>query len=204
MNEFILYAYNFRSRSERVLWTLRELDLPHKVIRLDPFKGETNTTEFLQLNPTRKLPVLVQGDKVFTESLPIMEYLNDISETKHLVPVSIEECYQFRRLIHYGETEVEPYLWIGEQATRLSMIYSWPQGTYDDAIKLASQNIGSLWPMFGKSEYLCGNHFTLADIYYYQIISWARKCKIEVPTQVKTYLKRLEDRPAFPEEMQAR
>lgn len=37
---FVLYAYTFRSRAERVLWALRELDHPYEVIRLDPFKGD--------------------------------------------------------------------------------------------------------------------------------------------------------------------
>lgn len=202
MDEFTLYAYNFRSRSERVLWTLRELDLPHKVIRLDPFKGETNTPEFLELNPTRKLPVLVQGDTVLTESMAIMEYLNEISEQQQLLPTSAALRYQCRRLIHYGETEIEPYLWITEQVTSLSKLYRWPEGTYKDAISLAQQNIDALWPMLGKTDYIAGSSFTLADIYFYQIITWAGRYKIQCPTEFKAYMKRLENRPAFPVEMQ--
>ena len=76
MDEIILYAYNFRSRAERVLWTLHELGFAHKVVRLDPFKGETRTPEFMRLSPASKVPVLVQGERVFTESVAIMEYCN--------------------------------------------------------------------------------------------------------------------------------
>jgi len=62
-----------------VLWALREFGFPYELVRLDPFKGETRTEEFLKLNPASKVPVLVMGDKVLTESIAIMEYLNDIS-----------------------------------------------------------------------------------------------------------------------------
>lgn len=208
MEEFILYAYNFRSRSERVLWTLRELAFPHKVIRLDPFKGETNTPEMLALNPSRKMPVLTQGDRVFTESLPIMEYLNEISDGQALVPDTPYEHYQYRRLIHYGETEIEPYLWIAEQATRLSFIYRWPQGADKDARHIAQQNFDALWPMVNEGDYIAGDRFTLADIYYYQMIRWAETHKIQFPENkrqaIADYLKRLQDRPAFPEEMRGK
>ena len=201
MRKFILYAYIFRSRAERVLWALREFEYPYDVVRLDPFKGETNTEEFSSMNPSKKVPVLVHGDNVMTESLAIMEYLNDISERKKLIPSDPEKAFNYRKIIHYGLTEIEPYLWIAEQVSRLKSLYSWPEGTYEGAIIQIKENIKIVWPWTEAAKYIAGDKFSIADIYFYQLISWASKHGIEHPSGVKEYLKSLEKRTAFPVEM---
>ena len=53
------------------------LDLPVEYIRIDLFKGEQKTPEFLALNPNGKVPVLVDGDRRIWESDAIMCYLAD-------------------------------------------------------------------------------------------------------------------------------
>lgn len=136
-SEFTLYAYTFRSRAERVLWTLRELDYAYAVIRLDPYKGETRTQKFLQLNPAGKIPVLVYGDEVLMESMAIMEYLNDLSSDISLIPIIEKARYRYKKVVYYGLTEIEPYLWIADQSGRLRTLYSWPEGAAEEAIRQA-------------------------------------------------------------------
>lgn len=201
MNGFVLYGYPFRSRAERVLWTLREFDYPHKVIRLDPFKGETRTEAFLDLNPARKVPVLCHGDDVYTESSAIMEYLNDISGTRKLIPSAPKAAFDYRKVVHYGLTEIEPYLWLAEQANRLKALYSWPDGTYEQAISRVKENIQRVWPWTEAGGYMVHGEFSLADIYYYHLITWAHQHDIEYPSGTRTYLELLQQRPAFPVEM---
>jgi len=201
ISEFILYAYPFRSRAERVLWTLREFDYPYKVIRLDPFKGETRTEDFLNLNPSRKMPVLCHDNDVFTESSAIMEYLNDISENQKLIPSEPKEVFNYRRVLHYGLTDIEPYLWVAEQASRLKALYSWPVGTYEGAIFRVKENISCVWRWAEAGGYIANGKFTLADIYFYHLITWEKQHNIEHSSSVSEYLKRLQERPAFPVEM---
>lgn len=201
MNEFILYAYPFRSRAERVLWTLKEFDYSYKVKRLDPFKGETKTEEFLMLNPSRKVPVLCHGDDVYTESLAIMEYLNDLSAKLKLIPSEPKEAFNYRKVVHYGLTEIEPYLWLAEQAGRLKELYGWPEGTYEEAIFRLKDNISSVLKWVEKGRYIADSKFTLADIYFFHLITWAKQHNIEYSSGVSEYLSLLQERPAFPSEM---
>ncbi len=63
------------TRSMRVLWTLRELEVEFELVNVDPVRGEVRAPEFLALNPAGKLPVLVDGDFVLTESVAICLYL---------------------------------------------------------------------------------------------------------------------------------
>ena len=198
---FTLYAYPFRSRSERVLWTLIEFNYSFDVVRLDPFKGETNTAEFININPAKKMPVLLEGEKVFTESLAIMEYLNDISEETKLIPIEPDVAYDYRMKVHYGLTEVEPYLWIAEQSTsRFEGLYDWPDGTYDSALSLVKSHLLVVFSWLINKSYIAGDDFTLADIYFYTILTWAQQNNFDVPEHVKKYIKNLEKRSSFPKE----
>ena len=197
---FTLYAYPFRSRAERVLWTLKEFDYSFDVIRLDPFKGETNTPEFIKLNPARKVPVLIEGEESLTESLAIMEYLNGISDSIKLIPTEAAEAYDYRKKVHYGLTEVEPYMWIVEQSTRLKNLYHWPEGAYESASSLVKSHLPVVFSWLENNTYITSNNFTLADIYFYTLLTWAKQQGVDVPEHVTAYIKNLEQRPTFPRE----
>ncbi len=199
--KFVLYAYPFRTRAERVLWALKEFGYPYKVVRLNPFKGETKTEAYLSLNPSGKVPVLTHNGEVFTESLAIIEYLNDLSTTKKLIPSEPKSVYQFRKVIYYGVTEIEAYLWVAEQDSRSRALYTWPKGTYKDAISQVKVNILPVWQWLKESPYIAGDEFTLADILYYQLILWSKEHEIEVPNSINDYLNRLESRASFPAEI---
>ena len=197
---FTLYAYPFRSRAERVLWTLKEFDYSFDVIRLDPTKGEINTPEFIKLNPAKKIPVLLDGEKIMTESLAIMEYLNDISDSTKLIPTEPVAAYDYRKKVHYGLTEVEPYLWIAEQSTRLKGLYDWPEGTHESTLALVKSQLPVIFSWLENNTYIAADEFTLADIYFYTLLTWAEKKNFEMPEHVNKYIKNLEQRSAFPKE----
>jgi glutathione S-transferase len=156
----------------------------------------------MRLNPSKKIPVLLHGEGIFTESLAIMEYLNDISKAHNLIPINPSKAFHYRKIVHYGLTEVEPYLWIAEQASHLRALYNWPDGTYEQAMVLLKQNINLVWQWVDNTAiHITGEEFTLADIYYYHLITWPKQHNIEYPIGVESYLKQLQAREAFPEEM---
>ena len=84
--DLILYSYNFRSRGERVMWALNETGLAYRLVRLNPLKGENRSPAFLSLNPGARIPVLVHGDFVLTESLAILDYVAGLAPELGLVP----------------------------------------------------------------------------------------------------------------------
>jgi glutathione S-transferase len=55
----------------------RYLGLPVDFVRIDVFRGESRTPEFLALNPNGQVPVLQDGTRLLTESNAIMCYLSD-------------------------------------------------------------------------------------------------------------------------------
>ncbi len=192
-----LYAYNFRSRAERVIWMLNELELPFKLIRLDPKKGESHAPEFTTLNPFKKVPVLTHGEQCFTESLAIMEYVHTLNPSKNLVPSEADCIYPFRHIIYFMQSELENYLWIANQSSILHGLYTWPEGTLEESKKLINKNIPYLFEQLKEKEFLVGDQFSMADIYAHSIISWAKARDIGIPESVQEYLNRLMARPAY-------
>ena len=63
------------TRSIRVRWTLQELGVDFEAITVNLLAGEHRSPVFLKINPAGKLPVLVDGDVVLTESVAIVLYL---------------------------------------------------------------------------------------------------------------------------------
>ena len=193
-----LYAHIFRSRAERVIWTLQELELDYRLIRLDAAKGDLQAAEFVRLNPAGKIPVLVHGDKVLTESLPIAEYLCALRPDARLLPETLDENYDFRRIIHFTLSEVEAYLWIADQSSRLRQSYPWPEGTYAQAINLVKKSIPVLFAEVDHKSFATCGRFTIADIYLSHVFAWAAACGIALPDNVARYRERLAQRSSMP------
>ncbi len=200
LNELVLYAFKSRSRAERVLWVLQELRLPHRVVRLDYTKGENTSTAYLKLNPTGKVPTLVNGDFVLTESMAICFYLCSLSDNCFLIPEDENEAAIFYQRVFFAVTEVEPHLWLSDKE-RFIKDEDIPSGIADYSIRQVQQAFTSVDRWLEQAPYIAGAQFSLADILYYHLINWSTSHDIPHSQAVTAYLRRLEAREAFPQSM---
>jgi len=99
------------TRSIRVLWTLRELDVAFEFINVDPTNGEHRRPEFLAVNPAGKLPVLVDGDFILTESVAIVLYLAEKYPEKGFLPTGLRARAEVNRWLLFTATELEQPIW---------------------------------------------------------------------------------------------
>src|SRR5688572_24252019 len=90
--------------SIRVVWMLRELDVEFELATIDPTKGEHRQPEFLALNPAGKLPVLVDGDFILTESVAIVLYLAEKYLEKGLLPAELRARADVYRWLLFSTT----------------------------------------------------------------------------------------------------
>jgi maleylacetoacetate isomerase len=83
-----LYNYYRSSASFRVRIALHLKGIEYKDIPVHLVNngGEQHTAEYAKLNPHQLVPVLKDGDKVITQSLAIIEYLNEIYPSPALLP----------------------------------------------------------------------------------------------------------------------
>ena len=95
------------TRSIRVRWTLQELDIPFEAITVNMMKGEHLQPAFLKVNPAGKLPALVDGDVVLTESMAIVIYLAEKYADKGFIPADVTQRAEFFNWIMFTATELE-------------------------------------------------------------------------------------------------
>jgi glutathione S-transferase len=62
---------------------LQELGVEFEAITVNMLSGEHRSPAFVKLNPAGKLPVLVEGHVVLTESVAIVLYLAEKYRDKH-------------------------------------------------------------------------------------------------------------------------
>ena len=198
-----LYKYTHHSRAETVVWALNELGLEYETKELDAYKLEQKSPEFLAINPYGKIPAITHNGKHFTESLAIIEYLNDLHPEKPLTPNVddanyAEKNYKLRQVISFGMIEIESYLWILTKIKVLGNFENWPKGTAENCITAINNSLPIASEWLESKDYIAGDSFSMADIYYHHLFSWLKTIGVDLPEQVKPYLKRLSARENFP------
>lgn len=200
MNELVLYGLKSRSRAERALWVLQELQLPHRVVRLDYLQGENTSDAYLKLNPAGKIPTLVDGDFVLSESMAICFYLCRLSDRVALIPAGKREAAIFYQRLFFGVTEFEPYLWLADKE-RFIKDEAMPTGIADYSLRKISEAFISINRWLEQTPYVAGNSFSLADILFYHLITWSGLYGVPQTPAVAAYIQRLGTRAAFPPSM---
>ncbi|TYC53985.1 glutathione S-transferase family protein [Rhodobacterales bacterium] len=182
-----------QSRAMRVIWTLEELGEPYE---LDPAAPRSDTVA--ALNGTGKVPVLIDGDAVLTESIAICAYLAD-KHGKLTFPAGTVERARQDGFTQFGVDVLEGALWT---SAKNSFIH--PEDVRVPAIKAVcrlefADGLATLEQRLGDGPYAMGDTFTVADILLGSCLGWASTAKFDLPADgpISDYFKRLKERPAF-------
>ena len=105
-----LYTYFRSSASYRVRIALNLKGLPYasKPIHLVRNGGEQHSPQFAALNPAQLVPVLQDGETVITQSIAILEYLEDTHPTPALLPTSAADRAHVRAMAQLIACEIHP------------------------------------------------------------------------------------------------
>src|SRR5215467_11604709 len=88
MSDFILYGY-FRSSAAfraRIALNLKGIKPELRFVHLLKDGGQQHTAEYKKLNPQELIPALVHDGHTITQSLAIIEYLDEIMPEPPLLP----------------------------------------------------------------------------------------------------------------------
>jgi glutathione S-transferase len=93
----------------KVLACLEVKGIPYEVDHIVPFFGDDR---FTRLSPLRRIPVLVDGDLVLTDSSVICEYLEDLKPEPALYPKDIRDRARARWLEEFADTRMgDVFIW---------------------------------------------------------------------------------------------
>ncbi len=155
-----------QSRASRVIWLLEELGQEYEFIDVGPHDPQVTA-----LNVSGKIPVLVDGDAVLTDSVAIMTYLAD----KHgafTYPAGTVERAQQDALTHTIVDEFDALLWtamrhqfILPEDKRVGAVAESLMWEFDRNFQRMSDR--------AKGPYLQGEKMTIADILCVHCMNWA-------------------------------
>ena len=190
------------TRSVRVLWTLRELDVDFEFVNVDPSRGELRRPEFLAVNPAGKLPVLVDGDFVLTESVAIVLYLAEKYPEKGLLPAGLRARAEVNRWLLFCATELEQPLW---RITRHTRLYP-PEKRLAAEIPIARQDFLDMAAVLERHmegrQFLVGDKATVADFvaaYTLDMASIMDKLELlDGLPRLRAFMERMYERPKAP------
>ena len=188
------------SRTIRVLWMLAELGLEYELHPIGSRTGETQSPEFLRLNPRHKIPVLQHGSFVVTESAAILQYLNETFPHPDIyTPGDAPGRARLAEWCYFIMTELDAgSLYVVRRHAGLKHLYGEAPVAVEAGKEYFLHNIEAMAAGIGiESRYLLGDQLSTADILMMTCLEWARIEKLALPENVMKYRDRLASRPAF-------
>jgi glutathione S-transferase len=185
-----------RTRAFRALWIARELGLAHEHLPIEIGDAGARTPEFLALNPNGRLPVIVDGDFVLSESLAITLYLAKKYSSGKLYPTSLEAEARAWQWSFWAIAEVDRGVNIWSlHAVRLPPAER-DIKLRDEALKVIAPPFRVLDAALANNPYLLGAEFTVADLNVAAVISRAVDMDLSAWPNLEAWLLRCLDRPA--------
>ena len=182
---------------QRVSIMLEETGLPYSVYGIDLTKGDQRQPDFLKLNPSGRLPVLIDHENagaeplVLTQSPAILQYLAE--KTGKLLPDSLSARAKGYEWMHFHAVDIG--------STIFSAFYL-QQRSSPKQIEAAEQlrhRVHELYRYFDEQlaehEFLAGSSYSIADITALPVVISQEKKLIEYPGLTR-WVQQLKQRPA--------
>jgi maleylpyruvate isomerase len=128
----LLYTYWRSSASYRVRIALRfkGLEVDHRAVNIAPGATEQLRPEYAALNPQQLVPLLVEGDFALSQSLAILEYLEELHPQPALLPNDARGRARVRSLALVVASDTQPL-----QNTRVQRYLAAELGHDAEAVK---------------------------------------------------------------------
>ena len=193
-----LHGFPMSPNTRRALFALEEHGSRYELVNVDLMSGEQKSPAYLALNPTGRVPTLVDGDFVLWESNAILLYLAARHPEKTLGAQSARETGELARWMFMNAAHLSPnvarifaHTIRLPEAQRIARIV-------DEARAEVDRSLGALQGRLAGREHLL-DRFSLAEIAIAPTLSAAPMLGIDLTRfpSVDGWFKRVAARPAW-------
>lgn len=185
---------------------LEEIGVPYELVLVDREQNEHHSPEYLKLNPSGRIPALIDGDLILSESAAICLHLADVFPALKLAPAlgTAQRAHMYKWLMYLTNTlqaELISYFYpdrlCNDERVAEQIKYKAEErvaGMLDIIDNALMENTFS-----GCQTYLLGNHYSVVDPFLFMLCRWTRgmnKPARDYP-HLSSYLACLSDRPAI-------
>ena len=166
-----LYSYYRSSASYRVRVALnyKGLDYKNHGIHLVRNGGEQHTPAYRALNPQEQVPTLIDDRFILTQSMAILEFLEEKYPKPHILPKEPEQRAYVRQLSLISVADIHPLNNLKvlthlsnefsvSQEQKTAWIHKWIRQGFDALETLLDRS------PFRTGPYCCGDQITMADM----------------------------------------
>jgi glutathione S-transferase len=191
-----LHDYPASANCYKVRLLLAQLDRDYERVPVDIFGGDTLTDDYASVNPQRQVPVLERdGAAPLTESNAILVHL---AEGTDYLPDDPHDRAQAYRFLFFEQADVIPgiaglrFRLVTERIAPDSREAQWRRNTGTAALTLLNDRLG-------KSGYLAGERYSVADISLFAYVHVANEAGFELDEypQVKEWTDRVRGTPGY-------
>ena len=178
---------------QKVIFLLEELGAPYERLDYGRQFENTGTPEYVAMNPTLKVPTLVDGDLSIWESHTILRYLA-AKEKSPLYPADPAARTHVERWMDWLLAALNPAYLAGFRDAKK------PEAERGaDTVKNLVAELAILDKRLGEAAWVAGGAFSLADV---ALASVVRRCVafpfgLPAMPHIEAWLQKLNARPAF-------
>lgn len=182
-----LYSYYRSSCAYRARLALHHkgLEFEYLPIHLVRNGGEQHTPEYRALNPQAQVPTLIDGDFILTQSMAIMEYLEEKYPKKPLLPKDADARAYIRQVSLICVADIHPLNNLkilnhltGElgvnQTQKTEWYHKWIRQGFDAIEKIMERST------FHTGDFVCSKEATMADMCLVPQIYNARRYELDI------------------------
>jgi maleylpyruvate isomerase len=182
-----LYSYYRSSCSYRVRIALNHkgLKYEHHSVHLVKDGGEQHKPEYKALNPQELVPTFIDGDFILTQSMAIMEYLEEKYPKPHILPKDAQQRAYVRQLSLICVADIHPLNNLKvlnhlsnefgiTQEQKTAWYHKWIRQGFDATEKLLEKSPFRIGP------YCCGDEVTMADMCLIPQVYNARRYEMDM------------------------
>ena len=197
-----LYTTPLSANGRKVLAAAQHLGLSPEVKHVNVYSGEGRTAEYLAINPSGKIPTLVDGDFVLSESNAILVYLAEMHAEHQLSSRTARDRANISRWLFWEASAWQPALttvMAPVVAQRLGLVPALPAATasWDDA---AFRRVAVLLDEhLGGNTFMVGDRLTIVDFSIAGMMTYARAAQFPFGsfTQIAAWYERIEQSHAW-------
>lgn len=182
-----------QSRSSRIVWLLEELGAEYRIEYCDIARMDgTGARDPKNPHADGKVPALIDGSMLVTESAAVALYLTDAHPDAGIgAAVGSADRGAYLTWLTWAAGEMEPAMW--GKISGATETDAFARARYDAAM---ARLLEALW----TGPYLMGERFTAADVMIGSTLGWGRQHLPESPL-LDAYFARITGRPAHQRSM---
>lgn len=181
-SKVVLYSYYRSSASWRVRLALafKNIDYEYRAVHLVKDGGEQHKDEYRTLNPSRQVPTLIIDGTTLTQSMAIVEYLEETKEGQRILPKDPILRAQARRIAEMINSGIQPLQNLSvlqklDKYTNSDIKQEWGHFWIDRGFKAVEAVLSST-----SGKYCVGDEISIADLCLVPQVYNAKRFKVDM------------------------